>query len=241
MSDFVRSGLFETQYFDFVRVTVRTNARNVTGRWKNGVFSVSTPPWVTVDQLKQILDKWALSDDSPLKSKEVSIYEFDKVYEFDYFSIRIIENRNDADLQYRLLQRNENMFTIVVPKNENLNERLVADVISRCFKSLAKKFGQKLINEAREEYRRLGVKPRDVTIGMGINRLGTCNARGEISLSCCLLFMPRDLRRYIICHEAAHLSEFDHSQRFHDLLDSYLDGHEAELWEQVRNFKLPVI
>lgn len=56
-----------------------------------------------------------------------------------------------------------------------------------------------------------------------------------------LVFLPQELRDYIICHELAHLSEMNHSPRFHALLDSYLDGREAMLAARLRAYSWPVL
>ena len=52
--------------------------------------------------------------------------------------------------------------------------------------------------------------------------------------------MPADLRRFVVCHELAHLSEMNHSAAFHRLCDSYLGGREAELNRAVKAFRFPV-
>ena len=45
--------------------------------------------------------------------------------------------------------------------------------------------------------------------------LGSCSSKGVISFSPLLVFFPEELRRYIICHELAHLLHFNHSKDFH--------------------------
>ena len=52
-----------------------------------------------------------------------------------------------------------------------------------------------------------------------------------------MLGFPDDLRDYVICHEIAHLSEMNHGEKFHKLLDSYLDGREAELVRKLHSHK----
>jgi len=55
------------------------------------------------------------------------------------------------------------------------------------------------------------------------------------------VFLTRELREYIICHELAHLREMNHSAAFHRLCDSYLGGREASLEKKLREYRWPVM
>ena len=59
-----------------------------------------------------------------------------------------------------------------------------------------------------------GHAPTDISIKNQRTRWGSCSATGRISLNCKLLFLPRDLVRYVIWHELCHLLEPNHSERF---------------------------
>lgn len=54
----------------------------------------------------------------------------------------------------------------------------------------------------------------DLAIKNQRTRWGSCSTTGRISLNCKLLFLPRDLVRYVIWHELCHLLERNHSERF---------------------------
>jgi len=59
-----------------------------------------------------------------------------------------------------------------------------------------------------------GPRPSDVSIKNQRTRWGSCARSGRISLNCKLLFLPRELVRYVMVHEICHLLEPNHSNRF---------------------------
>lgn len=49
-------------------------------------------------------------------------------------------------------------------------------------------------------------------------RWGSCSKKGNLNLNYKILFLPEDLRDYIIVHEICHLKELNHSQKFWNLV-----------------------
>lgn len=115
-------------------------------------------------------------------------------------------------------------------------------VISRLLKRVATRLAPGiLVPEARAEAVRLGLKPRSLSISGGHKVLGHCSSGGDIAISSICVFLPFELRRYIYCHELAHLSEMNHSDRFHALCNRYLGGREAELSRMVNKYEWPIL
>jgi predicted metal-dependent hydrolase len=54
-------------------------------------------------------------------------------------------------------------------------------------------------------------------------RWGSCTQEGELSFALRSLMLPLSLVSYLALHETLHLYEFNHSRRFRDLLDHYMD------------------
>lgn len=57
-------------------------------------------------------------------------------------------------------------------------------------------------------------KPGDILVKNQRTRWASCAPSGRISLNCKLLFLPRELVRYVMIHELCHLLEPNHSNRF---------------------------
>jgi hypothetical protein len=84
-----------------------------------------------------------------------------------------------------------------------------------------------------------GLHYADLTIKNQRTRWGSCSTTGRISLNCRLLFLPRDLVRYVIWHELCHLLEPNHSERFWMHLRHFepaadsLHGRMRDAWKAV--------
>jgi predicted metal-dependent hydrolase len=118
----------------------------------------------------------------------------------------------------------------------------VEQSISRIICKISQYHAPKLVLEiAEDESKRLGIYPAHYVISSGARTLGRCSTRKIISLSSRLAFLPEELRRYVICHELAHLKEMNHSPRFHALVNEYTNGREEELEQKLRKFEWPII
>ncbi len=77
-----------------------------------------------------------------------------------------------------------------------------------------------------------GQQPAAVAIKNQRTRWGSCATSGRISLNCKLLFLPRDLVRYVMVHELCHLLEHNHSSRFWAhvrQMDHGADSHHGQM------------
>ncbi|MDE5657678.1 MAG: M48 family metallopeptidase, partial [Muribaculaceae bacterium] len=114
--------------------------------------------------------------------------------------------------------------------------------VSNALKVIARKNAPSiLLPRARELAAMHGCHPSGWQISSGCRILGQCDANGIIKLSYMNMFLPQELRDYVICHELAHLSELNHSARFHKVCDTYLGGREKELVAKLKSFRWPLV
>lgn len=84
-----------------------------------------------------------------------------------------------------------------------------------------------------------GLTYTDATVKNQRTRWGSCSARHRISLNLKLLFLPRELVRYVLVHELCHTLVRSHSDCFWMVVRQYapdvelLHGHIREGWKRV--------
>ena len=220
-----------------VMVNIRQNSRHVSARWKKGLVSLNVPNGVCLPELNRILDD--LTPRLLATRPEVSYFPGQELC-FPYVDF-VIRSQSFAPSKI-LATASVPVSSVEVGSDWNFDldttSRAISDMLCKTARKVAHKV---LVPRARELAERIGRYPVGWTISGGHRTLGQCTATGVISLSYILVFLPVDLCDYVIYHELAHLSEMNHSPRFHQLLDSYLDGREASLVRRLQSYTWPVL
>lgn len=100
----------------------------------------------------------------------------------------------------------ENGVLFVSGHEEHLKRR-VLDFIKTTLKTKAKQ-------KADDFAQILGIKAGKITIRDTKSRWGSCNKKGDLSLSWRLALAPREILEYVIAHEVSHIREMNHSDKF---------------------------
>lgn len=229
------------------RLTVRSNSRRIIAQWRNGELNISIPVAVTADYLLRYLhdnlskllaltpsDK-ILHIGSRIAAREVVIdIVRSKFVKPGYVEIcRNPQGVEGYDHAWSVLVADD-----IADKIDQGNvQKLLSDTTRRCLMQPAQ---QILIPFAQECAKQVGVAPKAWIIKDSRRNLGTCTQKRTIYLSPRLLFLPDELRRYVIVHELAHLTEMNHSAAFHKLCNSYCNDNEAQLVARLKEFRFPV-
>ncbi len=220
-----------------VQVNVRVSATNVRARWKGGDLVVSAPTGIGYDRLHEILRGFAPRLE---EVKPDSLYHIGQELRFEGMSVKILGQRHDP--QRIFANFDGSVGSIEVGDNWDISDPGTVRTISRFLCRMAQNCAESvLLPRARKVALEVGRSPREWTISSGHRTLGRCDSKGVIALSYSLMFYPPELRDYVVKHELAHLTEMNHSPRFHHLCDTYCGGREKELEAQLRAYRVPVV
>ncbi|MDE7142400.1 MAG: M48 family metallopeptidase [Muribaculaceae bacterium] len=219
-----------------VVVTMRRNSSHASARWRGGAVSLNVPFGIRGSQIGPILDDLA---PRLLATRPEVSYTEGQVLSFPGISIEIRRQRLAPS---RVLGRAAfPVSSVEVGTELSFDLERTTSAVSDMLLKIARRVApQVLLPDARACAERVGKRPVAWTISTGHRVLGVCDSRGTIALSYVLVFLPAELREYVICHELAHLSEMNHSPRFHALLDSYLGGREELLTARLKDYRWPV-
>ncbi len=92
-----------------------------------------------------------------------------------------------------------------------------------------------------KEKHKIEFKPSGrIAIRNTVSRWGSCSTKGNLNFSYRLSLLPQELSDYIIVHELCHLKEFNHGQKFWDLVALELPDHE-KLREKLKKHSLRTV
>ena len=222
-----------------IKYTVRSTARRFVARWKCGVLSLTVPAGATASEMATAIEgmKTRLMERKPTGR----LYDFDREMKYELFCVTL---RGVAGYGQRctLHSRSSEQFEIRIDDNADLDNTQVVEAISRMMKSIARYLAPSiLLPRAVELAASVGARPSGWKLSSGQKVLGRCNSRGGISLSTVLVFLPAELRDYVVFHELAHLREMNHSARFHAVCNAYCGGRERELERRLKDFRFPLL
>ena len=221
-----------------VIVHVRRNSSRVSARWKSGLVSLNVPAGTPVVDINRFLDDFAPRLLAARPALRLSIGQRIVLPDVTF------ELRSQSVAPDRILARPSlpvtylEIGTDIDLDTDRQATLLVNDMLLRLARRIAP---QVLLPHARRLAAHTGHAPMAWQVSNGHRTLGVCNAKGIISLSYVLVFLPAELRDFVILHELAHLLEMNHSPRFHKLLDTYVNGREAELTAALRTYSWPIL
>lgn len=227
-----------------VRIIHRAGTGNMIGRrLGDGTIQITLPAGVDERRAADAIERMVkrIEERTPVVTDaEKAMFRDGMVVETDYIRFRISKKGAPAN-RIRAIRAPDG-WTIAVGEGFEFGhpqtDAGISNVMLRVASALAPSC---LLAEAEDIARGIGVAPRCWKVGRGVRTLGSCRSDGSIILSAAVMFLPHDLREYIVCHELAHLTEMNHSAEFHRLCDRYCGGRERELSVRLKNFRWPII
>ncbi|MBE6317769.1 MAG: M48 family metallopeptidase [Bacteroidales bacterium] len=227
---------FDYPPLGIVRLTVRYNSRHISARWKDGKVCLNVPYGVDEEDVSRALEQFT----PQLNATRPEILYYDG-QSFDFKGVVITIKKQNHTPNQIIAQARMPQSVVEVGSDFDFNKidtsRAISNMMCRVAQRLAPNI---LLPRAREIAHALKKTPVGWTISNGHRVLGRCDSNGIIALSYILVFLPQHLRDYVVCHELAHLSEMNHSPRFHELCNKYCEGKERELINQLHAYRWPV-
>lgn len=222
-----------------IAIRVHANATSFKARWQGGILKVTIPPRVTAEMFNKALNSMR---ESILSHKPNARYFDGQSIDFEDFSIKIAySNLIDHYTVYSNVVGTDT-YAITIGAALDFSNPEVELLIIKHIKNIARFHAKNTLPIiAQDEFQRLGIaNTPEIEISHGLQRLGFCTPSGRIAISYAVAFLPNELRRFVICHEAAHLREHNHSKAFHNIVNEYVGGREAELEAKLKSFVWPI-
>lgn len=221
-----------------IQITPRRSTSRISARWRDGHLLVITPYGVSRTRILEAIEAMRprLLPGKPQPMFEIGRpLHLDGPYTYYLEHTSLTSGRITAHpMAAGMVLRISSDLIPGTPQTDTAISRLMIRT-AHCAATAI------ILPRARELAHSLNLEVREWAISHGRRTLGTCTRDRRITLSSLLLFLPAHLRDYIIYHELAHLTEMNHSARFHRLCDTYCSGREAELIKELRTYRWPIL
>ena len=233
-------GYIEDKEFGKIIVELRRGMTSVRFAYRpDGLMLMRAPLRATVDDLQRIVN---INREQLRQLPRPYVPEMHFGQTIDCFGCQVVITTGEKRPGYVSTKWEGRTLTVKCHESMDLsdvrNKQFVSDMISR---SMEYEAVQVLLPYARQVADSLGLNPAGFEVGRGMRKLGHCTPKRIIQLSRNLMFYPRELVHYVICHELAHLTHMNHSPQFHALCNEYTGGKEKELEQQLRQFRFPIL
>jgi len=233
-----------------VKVKVNGSSRSIRARWVGPVVQITIPRNLPVNEYDEFIHNFS---DKILECRPEPMLAVGRVIDACDVDFSIIYSdslparyrwsthvETDSPLRGKVCNYNIRINPRFLPPDKASSPRGIEWLNTILLHVAAQATSDRILPVARRHAEEFRLQPAAWVVKESKTRLGCCDSKGVITLSPRLIFLPQDLRDYIIFHELAHLSEMNHSQAFHDVCDSYCGGNEKMYEARVRNFKFPV-
>lgn len=133
---------------------------------------------------------------------------------------------------------NGRVLNIDVPARYDINKDYVQLTIKKLIIHALRHEAKRVLPQKVAYFaKKMNITVNEVKINSSKLRWGSCTNRKNINLSLFLLLLPERLIDYVVIHELTHTIELNHSPRFWQHLDVFLNGkaeeldHETTYWD----------
>ncbi len=241
----MKLGYLVDKQFGKVAIYTRRGMMRANARWVNGTLEMHFPESIdergirlTIEQMRSGIERLRAKS-----AKSIVTYHDKQVIDCFHYTITLGYHHYQQKLiSYGCDDEATGALFVRIPQGCDFTSSTVAKMVSSCMKELMRQRAAKhIIPLAQKVAADRGMKPSAFVIGSGMRKLGHCTRQGVIQLSYNLMFYPKELIEYVVCHELAHLIEFNHSPRFHAVCNRLCHGNESRLESLLKSHHLPLL
>lgn len=138
-----------------------------------------------------------------------------------------------------VLTGQEGVYTVICPQSFNHSTTDAQSLLKRLIKGALRHRAKHYLTLRLKKLAVVhGFRYGNCTVRDVHSRWGSCNVKGDISLSIYLMLLPERLIDYVLLHELCHTVEMNHSERFWKLLSQCTAPADAkELRKELKGFR----
>ena len=219
-----------------IHVQANTRARRIIFRMKGKELWATVPPHATSSMLREALEDLRPQLEKMMEKHQSLTHAITPEFCIDtpHFSFCSCK-RDDSEKTYVEMKGTAMVFyyqSHLEWESEELQQWLTGIIEKGLRKAADNYLKQRL--EAMAAAR--GLRPTDIRCHKMKSRWGSCSLQGRINLNIYMMLLPAHLQDYVIQHELTHLLEFNHSQRFWQILDQHTGGKSMLLREEMKQY-----
>ena len=208
--------IMEHPQWGTIFVTCNPKARRIILRSRPDGIHITTPPLATKKDIERAIDECVPRLMQRQEQRQESI--IDRQYRIDgeNFVFRIEEHAAHI-FQIRYSGKEA---VLLCPIGTCYSDMKMQEWLRKAMTTaLARRAKELLPGRLRELAAEKGFTYGNCTVRNVHSRWGSCNTKGNISLSIYLALLPNELADYVMLHELCHTVEMNHSDRFWALMD----------------------
>ena len=227
--------IVESPEWGRLEITVNSRARRIIMRAAHNAIRITVPPHANAKDIENALYRHGSSLKEQQKTLAHETIDTAFTIKGDNFNFNITEyNGTKFILEYR-----GNSVTLKCPAGTDYGKK--QEWLRQAAKTALKKIAAKVLparlHELAQEhglsYNRCGV--RDTR-----THWGSCNSKGNISLSIYTALLPARLMDYILLHELCHTRHMNHGPQFWEFLDRLCGTDSKTVRQQLKAFKTTI-
>ena len=215
-------------------------SKSIKAYYKGNVLYISKPQYVSLREVDSFIKKYKdyLYDEyKKIKTnKNLGIKKWinnEKIY-YKGKEYTILTSRNTDNLLEIKVNERDKVFYITSPWG--MDETLRVDSILKLVRKLFKSNTEHIISERLDYWSDItGIKYNTYRVHDATSRYGSCvKSKKALNFSSRLVMLPMDKIDAVIVHELCHIEEANHSQKFYNLVETYIPNYkEIDKWLKI--------